>query len=649
MTPELLWRIPRVGAPAPAPSGAFVVVGVTTHDAETGEPRQRLHLVPTGLRPRQGRALTSADVSASAPAVSPDGMRLAFLRKAGGERQLHILPLDGGEAQKLTDLPLGVEDYRWFPDGKRLAVVALLRAPTVAGTRELLEKEQKDKQRPSALTSENRVFRFWDRWLVDGAVPHVFVVDAESGEMRDLTPEGAGWFDLMDAAGQLDVSPDGAEIVFSANASAPPHHRMRFAIFAVPTSGGPVRCLTPDNPQDDIRPRYTPDGRSIVYGAKRIQDHYADRVRLVRYDRQAGTHTWLTEDWDSSAGEWELLDAETIACVAEVRGASELFRVPVGGGAPISVARGGTFHLGGIGADGHAYLSHATATSPPEVARVRVAGGDVERLSSFTGAALEGVEMGRAEEIDVGGVATFLVYPPGHDASRPAPLLHNIHGGPYGMHGDGWHWRWNAQTFAAAGWVVAMTNFHGSSSYGQRFSDAIFGDWGGKAADDLLAATDELVARKIADPARMAIAGGSFGGYMTLWLATRTDRFACAIAHAAVFDLVALTGSDVTLGLDLELGAPPWALPEGREKLDRWDPAAHVGKIVTPTLVIHGEKDYRVPVEHAYQAYGSLQARQIPSRLVIYPDENHWIAKRANSLHWYREFFAWLDRWVKRA
>ena len=345
--------------------------------------------------------------------------------------------------------------------------------------------------------------------------------------------------------------------------------------------------------------------------------------------------------------EWELADAETIVALAEARGRTEVYRLPVAGGPPVTVARGGTFHLGGVSADGHAWLQHATSASPPEIARLRVAGGDLERLSSFTAAALDGVEMGRAEEIEIGGVHTFVLYPPGHDASKPAPLLQNIHGGPYGMHSDGWHWRWNAQTFAAAGWVVAMVNFHGSSSYGQRFSDSILGDWGGKAADDILAATDALVARGVADPARLVIAGGSFGGYMTLWLATRTPRFACAIAHAAVFDLVGLVGGDITLGLDRELGAAPWDLPAGRDKLERWDPAAFAGQIKTPTLIIHGEKDYRVPVEQAYHAYGALQAREIPSRLVVYPDENHWIAKRANSLHWYGEFFGWLDRWVK--
>jgi dipeptidyl aminopeptidase/acylaminoacyl peptidase len=226
-------------------------------------------------------------------------------------------------------------------------------------------------------------------------------------------------------------------------------------------------------------------------------------------------------------------------------------------------------------------------------------------------------------------------------------MVHNIHGGPYGMHADGWNWRWNAQTFAAPGHVIAMVNFHGSSSYGQKFSDSILGDWGGKAAEDILRATDLLVERGIADPARMAISGGSFGGYMVSWLATRTDRFACAIAHAAVFNVMTQCASDITQGIERELGAEPWSLPHGHEVIHRWNPAAHTSAYRTPMLILHGAKDYRVPVEQAFEMYGALKAKGVPARLVHYPDENHWILQRQNSIHWYGELLGWLKRYLE--
>jgi dipeptidyl aminopeptidase/acylaminoacyl peptidase len=221
-----------------------------------------------------------------------------------------------------------------------------------------------------------------------------------------------------------------------------------------------------------------------------------------------------------------------------------------------------------------------------------------------------------------------------------------VHGGPYGMHGDLWHWRWNAHALAAPGYAVALVNFHGSAGYGARFADAVIGDWGGKAAEDILLVTDALVARGLADPRRLAVAGGSFGGYMACWLPTHTDRFACAVAHAPVYDTLALSGSDITQGLERELGGEPWSMPDTRAAIDRWNPAVHTAGYRTPTLVTHGEKDFCCPVQHGLELYGMLKAKGVPARLAHYPDENHWISKRRNSIHWYGEVHAWLARYL---
>ncbi len=647
MTPDDLWQLARVGPPVPAPDGSFFVVGVKTADLEKDELRERLWRARPGA---PSEPLTVPDASSGSPAVSPDGSRLAFVRKVKDQPQVWCLRLDGGEAEPVTDLPLGAGDPRWLPDGERLVCVAHLYrdALTVEATRHLHEERAKRPMRPHV--TEDVVYRFWDRWLTDGSVPHLFVVDVRSREVRDLTPDSQRWFDLMDEDGQYDVSPDGAEIAFAADISRPPHERMRSAIFVVPVAGGPTRCITPDHPADALRPRYSPDGAFLAYGQKMEWDDYADRVRLTRYDRRSGEHVVLTEAWDRSPTEWEFVDARALVALAEDGARVALVRLPMDRetSSPEVVVRGGT--LSGLRtAAGHAWLSHDTVSRPPEAARVDLATGGLQLLTHFNDERMAALRMGRYEERVLRGAGgdplhVALVHPPGSDGTQRWPLVHCIHGGPYGVEGDHWHWRWNVQAFAAAGYVVAMVNFHGSSSFGAAYAKSIHGDWGGKPAQDILLATDVLAQDPAVDPERMAITGGSFGGYMTAWLATQTRRFRCAIAHAAVYDVPALYAGDITQGLSREVGEP-WT-EHGFAQIARSDPAHHTAGFGTPMLVIHGANDYRVPVTHAFELYGLLRAKGIPARLVHYPDENHWILKPRNSLHWYGEFLGWLRRYL---
>lgn len=654
LTAADLWSIPRVGAPVPSPDGAFIIAPVTTY-AEDGEARERLWLIPTG-GDRAARALTSPDAGSSQPAVSPDGKTLAFVRKPAGASapQLHVMPLDGGEARKIGDFPLGASDPRFLPDGRRVIVLSSLYkgALDLAATRKLHEERAKAGDRPHV--TEDRVYRFWDRWLTDGEVPHLFLVDLETGEVRDLIPGSDRYFDLMDEAGEHDISPDGAEIAYSAHVLVGPQDHLRYAIFTVPVAGGDPVMITAQNPADDKRPRYSPDGRYLVYGAKRDILYYGDRVRLVRVDRQTGEQVTLTEGWDRSPSAWEFAGPDTLVLEVEERGRICLYRMSVsGGGDPVLIARDGSIHGPRPAGDGNVYVQHHTFSRPPEAARVPLGGGPVDRLSHFTDESLAGIALAGVEELEIAGaggdpVHLFLMLPPAREAG-PLPLVHLIHGGPYGMLADGWSFRWNAQTFAAAGYAVAMVNFHGSSSYGERFALSILGDWGGGAAEDLLLATDALVARGVADPDRLAIAGGSFGGYMASWLPTRTSRFRCSVVHAPLYDTRMMCSGDWSQGVDRELGHASWDMPAGRDAVDRCNPAAHTASYTTPTLITHGERDFRCPVQHGLELYGMLKAKGVPARLVHYPDENHWILKRKNSLHWYGEVLGWLARHLARA
>jgi len=641
ITPEDLWKIPRVGQPAPSPDGSFIVVPVTTYDLDENKGTTRLHRVERG----RVDPLTAANHSSTSPVVNPDGTHLAFLRDIDELPQVHVLPLAGGEPEPITDLPLGAAAMKWLPDGTGLIVVAPVfkDALDLEATRQLAASRKEDPVK--AHVTEDRVFRYWDRWLTDGRVPHLFRLDLAARTLIDLTPDSTRWWNWETPADEFDISPDGREIAFSADTSEPPHDRPRFAIFTLPIEGGVATCLTPDGEGHERRPRYSPDGISIVYGMQREIDFYADRVRLVRYDRAELEHEVLTEDWDRSAGGWEFTRDGTLIFAAEDRGRVNLYRLGLTAGTPEPVATGGTYGTP-VPAGDRIFAQYQELSRPNEILEV---GGDGGPVTSFTDEVMGLLHLGDVEEVEFVGaggnpVQGYLVYPPDFDPVTTWPLVHKIHGGPHGIFGDFFHFRWNAHAFAAPGYVVAMVNFHGSTSWGQDFATSIHGEWGDKPTRDILAATDQLIERGFIDPDRMAITGGSYGGYMTAWLTSQTDRFACAIAHAAVTNLGGMYASDFTQGRPRAYGAEYF---DDRERVELWSPSAHAGGYSTPTLVIHGEKDYRVPVTQGLELYGVLKAKGVDARLVYYPDENHWILKPRNSIHWYGEVLAWLDRYLK--
>jgi dipeptidyl aminopeptidase/acylaminoacyl peptidase len=648
LTAEDLWKFRRVGAPVPAPNGSFVLAPVTTYDMDENRGRTRLWLVPSSGEPRP---ITAEGASATEPALSPDGKRIVFARCQGEEKpQIHLLSLEGGEAERLTDLPLGVFDPKWFPDGKRIAFGGYLfaEAPTPEGTKELAERRAKDPVKVH-ITSD-RVYRYWDKWLTGGEVPHLFVLDLETRALTDLTPEGAGWFDFMEPGGQYDIAPDGSEIVYAANSSSPPHYLLRWALFTVPTSGGPIRCLTPEggspeNVADVHRPRYSPDGKSIVYGFQRDPFFYADRIRLARYDRTSGTHSVWTEEWDRSPSEWAFLEDGSLAIEAEDQGRVALFHLRPGEKIPRRVHGEGTAGALRISGD-RLYFTLQSLVAPAEVMSVRSDGSELTQHTRFNAEILDEIAMGEVREMIFEGangdpVQMYVVTPPGFDPSRKYPLVHVIHGGPHAIAGDNFHYRWNPQLFAAAGHIVATVNFHGSTSWGQEFAACIQGGHGDRPFTDIMKATDTLIATGNVDETRMAATGGSYGGYLVCWIAGNTDRFRCLVNHAGVFDLIAEYGSDITQGRHQAYGGEPW---DRLDSIDRWNPARFARGFTTPMLVIHGERDYRVPHGQALAVYNTYQAKRVESRLVFFPDENHWVLKPKNSIVWNREVRAWLDR-----
>lgn len=672
-----IWALPRVGPPVPAADGSFAIVPVRTFSMETNEGTTRLWRVPAdGGEPR---VLTTAEASSGQPSLSPDGKRLAFVRKPGGSKgdgkakpgamypevpQLYVMPVDGGEPERLTDLPLGAADPRWFADGRRVAFLVTLfkDAATVEKTAELAKAREEDPVK--AVVTEDRVYRYWDHWLTDGKVHHIFAIDAQSRAMSDLTPESTRWLPLDEPSDNYRIAPDGREIAYSAVRSDPPHDPILYGVFTAPvpeTLGGTVpsaapRLVTADQQGHAYRPVYSPDGRWLLYGVQKEVDFYADRTRLALLDRTGGKHTILTEPWDRSAAGWVFAaDSKSVFLEAEVEGRNALFALEIdraltapGNVLPKELVRGGTFtppQPGGA----RLFTTRESLKEPPEVYACASDGSDLKRLTRFTQPIMDTIELGSVQEIHFEGaggrqVQMYLTDPPGGvTPGGPLPLIQVIHGGPHAASGDQWHWRWNVQAFAAPGYRVAIVNFHGSTGWGQDFAASILGRWGDQPYHDIMASTDQLIARGLADPTRMAAAGGSYGGYLAAWIASQTDRFACIVNHAGVSDLATQWASDITQGRRRAMGGSPW---DGIEAMDRYNPMRHASGFRSPMLILHGEKDYRVPFDQALEIYNVHKAMHVPARLVAYPDENHWILKPRNSRHWFGEVMGWFARYI---
>ena len=642
LTPEALWSIPRVGTPEVA--GDTVITTVTTYPVDPGKGTTRIWRIP--LDGSDPTPLTFAESSSTKPRLSPDGKRLAFLRTVDGRPQVHVMPLDGGEAEALAEMPLGVTGFRWFPDSTRLLALADLFAegPTIADTARI--RDERDDAPHSARTSEVSVFRYWDRWLTEGRYPHLFILEP-GREPTDLTPSSNRWMrwdNTNDPVDDIAISPDGDEVAVCFDTSSAPHRELRWSLFVIDPRSGEEQEITPDVTGHVSGPRYTADGAHLLYGATEDPHFYADRVRLMRRARADTTTVELTSGWDRSPSGWEIA-RDTVLVVAESDGRQPLWRLDLDGERPPApFGDAGTLSGPTQLADGRVVANRNAIDAPPEL--VIIDGDRTERLTFFTDAALADIDLPTVEEFGFTGargdrVQGWLVRPSA--ARSPAPLVHMIHGGPHGSFGDTWHWRWNAAVLCGASRVAALVNFHGSTGFGQEFAECIRGEWGDMPSSDIELATDHLVAQGVADPDRMAIAGGSYGGYMVAWLTSQTNRYRCAVAHAAVTDLPGMYASDITAGRAYAYGAEVW---DDLDRVNTWSPAAHAAGYATPTLVIHGERDYRVPITQGLELYGVLQAKGVESRLVYYPDENHWILSQGNSLHWYREIESWMSRFL---
>jgi len=656
LAPQDLWAIKRVGSPALSSDGKHVVFTVQEWSIDKNKSTTNLWLVDVaGGEPRR---LTTAAASDSAPVWSPDGTRIAFLSKRGDDENLslYVLRRDGGEAEKILELPYALATPKWLPDGKAVVVQTKVipelvgswaKADLAAMKKEI--KRRKDSKMTAKVT-ENRQYRFFDAWLTDNLASRLLVVDLATKEFRDLTPKRDYLFSNGGDA-IFDIAPDGKAIVLTMNSTPPPFREESNAdLYLLPADGsGPARNLTAENKGTDTSPTFARDGKSLVYARTETTIHNGESRRLWRHDFATEKNAPLTEQHDWSFDEIKFSDdGATLWLTAEEKGLVPIFRFAAdGSGPPVPVRKEGT--ITGLDVAGRSVVFLQESTNRPAELFALNADGSAKALTSFNDAFMAGIDLGKVESYWFKGakgddIRGWLVYPPGYDAKKTYPLVQLMHGGPHTMNRDAFSYRWNTQVFAATGAVVTWVDRHGSTGYGEKFATSIVNEWGDMPFEDIMKSTDFLLEKlPNLDRARLAAAGASYGGYMAAWMLGHTDRFQCIINHAGVNSSYAMYASDVPHGFPQVMGGTPWANLEG---MQRQNPMFYAKAFKTPTLILHGELDYRVPYGNGLELYGVLQSLGVPSRLVVFPNENHWILTPQNAIHWHWEMQDWLRRYI---
>jgi dipeptidyl aminopeptidase/acylaminoacyl peptidase len=660
MTFDDLIAFHRVSEPKASPDGRWIACVVT--DVDKGENRSNsdIWLIPAmGGTPRR---LTSAPRHDRHPSWSPDGKFLAFESNRDGDFQIYTIPADGGEAVRLTKLSTGATQPVWSPDGGRIAFVSSVfpefsSQPYSEANKANQERlEGREKSKVKARVIDHLLYRHWDSWG-DGRRQHLFTVTLGAGNaagaIRDLTPgdrDAVPNSSTFTAGDEFAFSPDGAELTYTAT-PADPHSEAwdtNHDLWSVDVRTGARKQRT-TNPAADGCPRYSPDGKWLAYRAQARTGFEADRWQLMLLNRETGATRSLTAGFDRSVDDlvWAG-DSQSVVIEAQDRGQKLLWTVALGGGDPAKLTQVGTAAEPSA-IPGGVVFTISTLSAPAEVSRVLFGGSSVEPVTSFNRSLLANLKISTPESFTATGaggkqVQYWMVKPPDFDGSKKYPLVFWVHGGPQSAFTDSWSYRWNPQVWAAQGYVIALPNPRGSTGFGQTFTDEISHDWGGKVFEDLMGCLGEIETKSFVDTNRMAAAGGSYGGYMMNWFQGHTTKFKTLITHCGVYDFTSMYGSTEEVWFDEWEHGIPWENPE----FDRWSPHRFAGKFNTPNLVIHNELDFRVPLNQGLNLFTTLQRRGVDSRLLIFPDEGHWVLKPQNSELWHKTIFEWLAKYLKQ-
>jgi dipeptidyl aminopeptidase/acylaminoacyl peptidase len=676
---EDMMALKRVGAPVPSPDGKWVVFDCEDVDLAANTKISHLWIVPASGG--ESRRLNPTPNHEERPRFSPDGKRLIWTSKATDPTQIWMCDFDSergqlvGRPHQVTSISTGADGAIWSPDGKNIVFVSAVYPDCKDDTCNKQRDEELKKSKVKAKIFSRLFYRHWNAFT-EFKRSHLFVVGADAdasqpNAARDITP---GDHDVppFNLGGQdmYAISPDGQEVAYTSNIDEVEATSTNNEIFVMPISGGAAKKIS-TSPGTDTTPLYSPDGKYIAWRSQVRAGFEADKWRLLVQDRESGKIHDASAALDRSVASFTWWN-EILFYTAESRGEAPIF---VTGADEIITRRvGAPYEFGTLHADDlvatkqRLFFSRMSIKSPNEIWTanlpeekdpiVLTAPGaprpyNVTPVTHMNDALLSQIDMQPLESFTFKGwnneeVQGFMLKPPGFDASKKYPLKFLIHGGPQGAWGNEWSYRWNAELFAATGnYVVVMINFHGSTGYGQKFTDSISGDWGGKPYVDLMKGLDYVEKTyPFIDKNREAALGASYGGYMANWLLGHTNRFKCIVSHDGMFNAEATYGTTEELWFaNWEFGGPPW---KKRDVYRKWSPHEYAANFKTPTLVVHGQNDYRLDVSQGVDLFTTLQVLKVPSKMLYFPDEGHWVLKPQNSQLWYKTVNDWVDQWCKK-
>jgi dipeptidyl aminopeptidase/acylaminoacyl peptidase len=651
-TVDDLLKVRRLNDPQLSPDGRHVAF--TIGDVNFADNRVVNQIYVTSVGGGELKRLTDGKSSSSAPRWSPDGKKLAFI--TGG--QVWIMESDdGGDKQQITKISTGAAAPVWSPDSKWIAFTSDVYPDCKDDECNKKRDEQAEGSKVKAHIVSRLLYKHWDEWR-DVKRTHVFVVSSKGGTARQITE---GDFDSPPYAAASGVdyafSPDSSEIAFLRNPDKVEAISTNSDIYVMPLSGGAAKNITVRNRGYDASPIYTRDGKFIIYRSQATAGFEADRWRLMAYNRATGASVELTQRFDQQVEDVELSpDGSQIYFTAGEYGKHPIFRIASGGGVPQKIVPN-VFASGlSITPDGRKLVFLGSSMmAAPEVYTVNSDGSGLAALTSVNRELLAPENLKAAEDIEWTGamgkkIHGFILKPAGFDPSRKYPLLVLIHGGPQSAWYDNWGYRWNPQVFANAGYVVFAPNPRGSVGYGQQFVNEISGDWGGKAYVDIMNGVADVLRRNTyLDRNRIGAAGASYGGYMINWILGHNNdprfRFKVLVSHDGVYNLESMYGGTEELWFpEWEFKGTPWTNPA---QYSRWSPHKFVQNFNTPILLIHGELDYRVPIGEGMQLFTAVQRKGIDSKMLIFPDEGHWVLKPQNLQLWFNTILDWTDKYLQ--
>jgi len=650
-TVEELMKIKRVGDPQVSPDGRWVAFTIGEVNFDANRTLTQIYVTPIGGG--ELKRLTEGEHSSSSPRWSPDGKKIAFTT----DSQIWTMDSDGDHKVQVTKISTGAAAPVWSPNASWIAFTSDVYPDCNNDDCNKKKDEDAEKNKVKAHITTRLLFRHWDEWR-DQKRTHVFVVPSDGGTAQEITP---GDFDSPPYAAASGVdfafSPDSKEIAYIRNPDKVEAISTNSDIYVTSLADRVTKNITASNRGYDVGPIYSQDGRFILYRSQATPAFEADRWRLMAYNRATGASAEIAKGFDQQIEEFVIApNGNDIYFTAGERGRTPIFSVPLTGGVPKKVLgniSASSLHIAS-GSNKLVFASSSNA-APAEIFTANPDGSGLLALTSTNSSLLNEAKLKNAEDVEWVGaqgkkVHGFIVKPNNFDASKKYPLLVLIHGGPQGAWSDNWGYRWNPQIFANAGYVVFTPNPRGSTGYGQQFVNEVSGDWGGRAYVDIMNGVAEVIrSNTFIDPARVGAAGASYGGYMINWIEGHNNdprfRFKVLVSHDGVYNLTSMYGATEELWFtDWEFKGTPWSNPA---MYDRWSPHKFVNNFNTPMLVIHSELDYRVPFGEGLQLFTALQRKGIDSKMLMFPDEGHWVLKPQNSQLWYHTVLDWVDKYLQ--